>query len=67
MAREDDPLVLAAAAPGHRRPLEPLPLEVLYELGLAPAVRLAAREVALSDRDLDRVARACWRAVARPG
>lgn len=66
MSRQDDPLVLAASEPGMAKALEPLPLEVLYEIGLAPAVRLAAREVALSDRDLDRVARACWRAVARP-
>ncbi len=66
MSRNDDPLVLAASEPEMARALEPLPLEVLYEIGLAPAVRLAAREAALSDRDLDRVARACWRAVARP-
>lgn len=67
MARQDDPLVLAASEPEMSKILEPLPLEVLYEIGVAPAVRLAAREVALSDRELDRAASACWRAVARPG
>ena len=66
MAREDDPLVAAAAAPDIAGMLEPLPLEVLYEIGLAPAVRLAARGIELSEGDLERTARACWRAVSRP-
>ena len=64
MAREDDPLVRAAATPDIARMLEPLPLEVLYEIGLAPAVRLAARGIELGQADLDRSARACWRAVS---
>jgi len=67
MAREDDPLVATAAAPDIARLLEPLPLEVLYEIGLAPAVRLAARGIELSEADLDRTARACWRAVSAEG
>ncbi len=67
LAREDDPLVLAAAEPDIAGRLERLPLEVLYELGLAPAVRLAARELELSSAELRRAARACWRAVSRPG
>ena len=46
-----------------------LPLEVLYLLGLGPAVRLAARvdEHGLDARQLDEVAAACWRAVTVPG
>ena len=64
---EDDPLLAAAASPEIASLLQPLPLEVLYEIGLAPAVRLAARETPLSGAELDRVAGACWRAVTRPG
>jgi len=64
MAREDDPLVAAAAAPDIAGMLEPLPLQVLYEIGLAPAVRLAARGIELGEGDLERTARACWRAVS---
>jgi AcrR family transcriptional regulator len=48
--------------------LLPLPLDVLYELALAPAVRLAAAGAALSDDELELVAAACWRAIsAGPG
>jgi hypothetical protein len=39
---------------------------VLYELGMAPAVRLAAGEVGLTDAQLEEVAGACWRAVTHP-
>ncbi len=65
MARDDDPLMAAAAAPEIADRLERLPLEVLYEIGLAPAVRLAARGPALSRAELERTAGACWRAVSR--
>jgi AcrR family transcriptional regulator len=66
----DDPL-LAAIADSERggelaRRLAPLPLPVLYDLGLGPAVRLAASSVALSPADLDAVAVACWRAISHP-
>lgn len=63
MAGGDDPLVAAATAPDIAAQLVPLPLEVLWELGLAPAVRLAAEGVALDDAQLRAVADACWRAV----
>ena len=65
MAREDDPLMRIAAEPAIARQLEPLPPEVLYEIGLAPALRLAARGTPLSNSDLDRTASAGWRAVSR--
>ena len=66
MARDDDPLVAATEAPEMAPLLVELPLDVLYEIGLAPAVRLAAGELSLSERELERTARACWRAVSRP-
>jgi hypothetical protein len=47
--------------------LLPLPLEVIYELGLSPAVRLAAGETPLTDEQLDGIAGACWRAISLPG
>jgi AcrR family transcriptional regulator len=67
MARDDDYLMQMATEPAMASLLEPLPPEVLYEIGLAPAVRLAARETSLSRAELDRVAHACWRAVSRQG
>jgi AcrR family transcriptional regulator len=60
---EDDPVIAAAAAAAAE--ILPLPLEVLYELGLAPALRLAAMEVELTDAELQTVAGACWRAISR--
>lgn len=59
------PLLCEAAAPDIVGRLLPLPLEVLYELGLGPAVRLAASGIELGEGDLDAVAAACWRAVTR--
>jgi AcrR family transcriptional regulator len=67
MTRDGDPLLEAAAAPQIASRLLPLPLEVLYELGLGPAVRLAASGERLKPGDLDTVAGACWRAISRPG
>ena len=64
--RGGDPLLEQAATPDIAARLLPLPLEVLYELGLAPAVRLAAAAIELGDDELDAVAEACWRAVTRP-
>lgn len=62
----DDPLAAQAAEPDTAARLLPLPLEVIYELGLAPAVRLAAGGMALSDGQLEEIAGACWRAISRP-
>jgi AcrR family transcriptional regulator len=60
-----DPLLEQAVAPDIAALLLPLPLEVLYELGLAPAIRLAVSGTELSDDELAAAADACWRAVSR--
>ena len=65
MAR-GDPLRDQAAAPDFAERLLPLPLEVIYELGLGPAVRLAAAGTRLGERELRATADACWRAITRP-
>jgi AcrR family transcriptional regulator len=65
LAVGDDPLLREAASPDIAARLLPLPLEVLYELGLAPAVRLAASGIELGDEELAVAAEACWRAVTR--
>ena len=62
----DDPLVAQAATPDAAARLLPVPLEVLYELGLNPAVRLAAAGTELTAQQLDQIAGACWRAITRP-
>lgn len=62
----EDALAAEASAPDMAELLLPLPLEVVYELGLGPAVRLAAGVADLGDADLDAVADACWRAITRP-
>jgi AcrR family transcriptional regulator len=61
-----DPLVAQAAKPDTAARLLPLPLEVIYELGLSPAVRLAASGTKLTGEQLDEIAHACWRAISRP-
>ena len=61
----DDPLVAAATSPDIRPLLADLTLDVLYDLGLGPAVRLAAGRSQPSDAELDAVASACWRAITR--
>ena len=60
-----DPLVEQAATPDVAAWLLPLPLEVIYELGLSPAVRLAAAGTELTGAQLDEIAGACWRAISR--
>jgi AcrR family transcriptional regulator len=59
----DDPLVTAAGVPDLAARLAPFPFLVLYDLGLGPAVRLAASDVTLPADDLVRLADACWRAI----
>jgi AcrR family transcriptional regulator len=60
-----DPLVAHAATPAVAALLLPLPLEVTYELGLSPAVRLAASGTELTGEQLEEIAAACWRAISR--
>lgn len=65
IARPDDPLMQMASAPDLAARLLPFSPEVLYELGLAPAAKLAAREdVRLDDDQLEAIAESCWRAVS---
>lgn len=66
LADTEDPLLAQATMPDMAAQLLPLPLDVLYELGLAPAVRLAAGEIRLTEEQLGEIATACWRAVSRP-
>ena len=67
MLAGDDPLVVEATRPDFVAAVRPFPLEVVWELGLSPAVRLAAGspELALDEHQLDEVAKACWRAISR--
>jgi TetR/AcrR family transcriptional regulator, multidrug resistance operon repressor len=67
LADQNDPLLAQAALPDAAARLLPLPLDVLYELALSPAVRLAASDIELNVAQLDEVADACWRAISRPG
>jgi AcrR family transcriptional regulator len=62
----DDPLVAHMATPVTTARLLPFPLEVIYELGLSPALRLAAAGTELTDQQLDEIADGCWRAITRP-
>ena len=58
---QDDPLLVQAAAPDLAAELLALPLDVLYERGFAPAVRLAAAGI-----ELEQAAAGCWRAITEP-
>jgi AcrR family transcriptional regulator len=58
---DDDPMVRLGAQMAEY--LIDLPSEIIYELGLAPAVRLAASGTELDARQLDQVIAACWRAI----
>ncbi|HEV7761605.1 MAG TPA: helix-turn-helix domain-containing protein [Acidimicrobiales bacterium] len=60
----DDPLLAAIAGSDLGRRLAPLPMTVLYDLGIGPAVRLAASSTVLPPAELDAVADACWRAIS---
>lgn len=61
-----DALALAASEPEMARRLLPLPLEILHEIGLAPAIQLAGRRFDLSPRQLEVIAAACWHGISRP-
>ncbi|RZI92541.1 MAG: TetR family transcriptional regulator [Microbacterium sp.] len=67
LAQEDDPLVAQVLKPDLAALLLPLPQDVLYDLALGPAVRLAAGALDLKAAELEEIAAACWRAVTRPG
>lgn len=60
-----DPLIDALDRLGLRAHFADLPDKVLYELGLVPAVRLAASGIVLSDAEAAQTARACWAAISR--
>jgi AcrR family transcriptional regulator len=62
----DDPLLSQAAEPDLAAELLALPVDVLYELGIGPAVRLAAAETELSAAEVEAIADACWRAITGP-
>lgn len=58
----DDPLTrLAEEMASH---LVDLPVELIYELGIGPAVRLAASDLELDEHEVDLTIAACWRAVS---
>jgi AcrR family transcriptional regulator len=65
-AEGEDPLLAETRRPGTRRLLIDVPLEVLYDLALGPAVRLAAGGLDVSAPQRRRIAEACWRAISRP-
>lgn len=60
---EDD--MLAKAAVALTDDLVDLPPELLYDLGLAPAVRLVATDASVAPEQLNTVIRACWRAIEK--
>jgi AcrR family transcriptional regulator len=66
LASENDPLLAEVAQPVFAARVLPLPADVLYELALSPAVRLAASGSELTPAQLDEIADACWRAVSQP-
>ena len=43
-----------------------LPAEILYDLSLAPVVRLVASGTALSDSEVDTLIESCWQAIHKP-
>ena len=61
-----DELMAAGSAPDMAALLVDLPLDVLYDLGIGPVVRLVASGITLTDAELERVANACWRATTCP-
>lgn len=60
---DDDPMVQLGARMAQH--LVELPTEIIYELGLAPAVRLAASNTKLDGVQISRVIDSCWRAIHR--
>jgi len=67
LAGGNDPILVEAMRPDLAERLAPLPLEILYDLGLGPAVRLAASGAPLAPEALEALLESCWRAVSREG
>ena len=65
LADGDDPFLVAATAPDLAARLRPLPLEVLWDLGFGPAIRLVASGQTLDSAALATLADACWHAITR--
>lgn len=65
LAAEDDALMQAAVAEDMAELLIDVPMKVLFDLGLGPAMRLAASGLAVDQDVLERTANACWRAITR--
>jgi TetR/AcrR family transcriptional repressor of multidrug resistance operon len=63
MSSAGDPLMIEATRPDMVACLTSLPITVLYDLGIGPAVRLAANGVVLDETNLRAVADAAWRAI----
>ncbi len=66
MADQNDPLEAQVATPDLVALLLPLPDDVLYDLALGPAIRLAAAGQTMTPDQLEKIATACWRAVTVP-
>ena len=65
-AGEKGALTRAFESEDMTRSLAPLDPVILYELGIAPAIRLASSGVELEAGELAATAGACWRAISRP-
>ncbi|MEA2002538.1 MAG: TetR/AcrR family transcriptional regulator [Actinomycetota bacterium] len=65
LAAEDDPLLEAALKEDMAALLVDLPLEMVFELGFGPALRLATADASIEDAVLDQIVRSCWRAITR--
>jgi TetR/AcrR family transcriptional repressor of multidrug resistance operon len=66
LAQMDDPLI--AASEELKAGAIDLPLTVLWDLAVGPAIRLAAdATTTLTEDELSELAEACWRALRKPG
>ncbi len=63
LAAEDDPLLEAALTQDMVELLVDLPLELVFDLGFGPAIRLATADRPVEDTVLDQIVRSCWRAI----
>jgi TetR/AcrR family transcriptional repressor of multidrug resistance operon len=61
----DDELMAAGEAADIAPLLVDLPLELIYDLGMGPIVRLVASGVTVHKGELATLAEACWRAITR--